>query len=182
MDWIQYTNHDGKSPMSELRKKNGREGPWNVKFWGVGNETWGCGGMMTAEFYANRFRLYSSFMTNRQNSNNIYRVAAGAYGENYNWTEVLLKNIPKKLIEAISLHYYTSASGVIGAGKNPSGSAINFSPKDYFSILLSGAKILKCGSFLNLKIAFFLKVIFFKLFIFILSLSNSNSLSEGSKE
>ena len=141
MDWIQYTNHNGKSPMSELRKKNGREAPWNVKFWGVGNETWGCGGLMTAEFYANRFRLYSSFMTNRQNSNNIYRVAAGAYGENYNWTEVLLKNIPKKLIEAISLHYYTSTSGVIGAGKNPTGSAINFSPKDYFMTIKSALKI-----------------------------------------
>ena len=141
MDWIQYTKHDGNSPMADLRRKNGRELPWDVKFWGVGNETWGCGGMMTPEFYANKYRLYSSFMTNRQNNNKIYRIAAGAYGENYNWTEILLKNIPKKLIEAISLHYYTTASGVIGAEKNPPGSAINFSEKDYFMTIKSAIKI-----------------------------------------
>ncbi len=141
MEWIQYTKHDGISPMSKLRRENGRESPWNVTFWGVGNETWGCGGMMTPEFYANKYRLYSSFMTNRQNNNKIYRVASGAYGENYNWTEVLLKNIPKKLIEAISLHYYTSASGVIGAGRNPSGSATNFGAEEYFNTMKSALKI-----------------------------------------
>ena len=37
-DWVQYTNFDGVSPMSKLRKENGREQPWKVRFWGLGNE------------------------------------------------------------------------------------------------------------------------------------------------
>ena len=51
-DWVQYVGFDGKSPMSDMRVQNGREKPWNVKYWGIGNEAWGCGGNMTAEHYA----------------------------------------------------------------------------------------------------------------------------------
>ena len=42
-DWVQYVNFSGQSPMSDLRRTNGRDKPWKVKFWGVGNEAWGCG-------------------------------------------------------------------------------------------------------------------------------------------
>ncbi len=42
--WVEYITFDGESPMSALRRQNGRETPWSVKFWGVGNENWGCGG------------------------------------------------------------------------------------------------------------------------------------------
>ena len=48
-DWIQYVNFGGIGPMANLRRKNGHDAPWAVKYWGVGNETWGCGGNMTAE-------------------------------------------------------------------------------------------------------------------------------------
>ena len=61
-DWVQYTNFTGKSPMSDLRKENGREKPWNVKYWGIGNEAWGCGGNMTADYYANEYRKYATFI------------------------------------------------------------------------------------------------------------------------
>ena len=54
--------------MTDLREKNGRENPWNVKFWGIGNEAWGCGGNMTAEHYADVYRQYATFMTNWNNS------------------------------------------------------------------------------------------------------------------
>ncbi len=46
-DWVNYVSSDSKNPMSDLRKANGREKPWKVKFWGIGNEAWGCGGNMT---------------------------------------------------------------------------------------------------------------------------------------
>ena len=52
-DWVQYLTSDGENPMSDLRKANGREKPWKVKFWGIGNESWGCGGIMTADHYSN---------------------------------------------------------------------------------------------------------------------------------
>src|SRR5436190_4706105 len=66
-DWVQYVNFDAKSPMSNLRKQNGREKSWNVKYWGMGNEAWGCGGNMTAEHYADVYRQYATFMTDAPN-------------------------------------------------------------------------------------------------------------------
>ncbi|TDN90371.1 alpha-N-arabinofuranosidase [Salegentibacter sp. 24] len=106
IDWLQYTNHPKGSPMAKLRKENGREEPWDVKFWGIGNEMWGCGGNMTAEYYANIYKQYATFMTSWENENDLYRIAAGASGGDYHWTEVLMREVPKSLIEAVGLHHY----------------------------------------------------------------------------
>lgn len=106
MDWVQYTNHPKGSPMAKLRKANGRDEPWKVKYWGIGNEMWGCGGNMTVEYYANIYKQYSTFMTAGENKDNLYRIAAGASGDDYHWTEVLMKEVPKSLIEAVGLHHY----------------------------------------------------------------------------
>ena len=51
-EWVDYMTHDGESPMSDWRKENGREEPWDLKYFGVGNENWGCGGNMRPEYYA----------------------------------------------------------------------------------------------------------------------------------
>jgi len=102
IDWVQYVNFDGKSPMSDLRRANGREKPWNVKFWGVGNEAWGCGGHMRPEYYADLYRQYSTFMS----GDGLFRIASGANGSDYNWTEVLMKNIRHNLVSGIALHHY----------------------------------------------------------------------------
>lgn len=106
IDWLQYTNHPEGSPMAKLRKENGREEPWNVKYWGIGNEMWGCGGNMTVEYYANIYKQYSTFMTSGENKDGLYRIAAGATGDDYHWTEVLMRDVPKSLIEAVGLHHY----------------------------------------------------------------------------
>lgn len=63
-DWVQYLTSDGETPMAALRKKNGREKPWNVKYWAVGNESWGCGGLMSAEHYTNEMARYSYSLKN----------------------------------------------------------------------------------------------------------------------
>ncbi|GHA25717.1 intracellular exo-alpha-L-arabinofuranosidase 2 [Salinimicrobium marinum] len=106
MDWIQYTNHPKGSPMAKLRKENGREEPWNVKYWGIGNEMWGCGGNMTVEYYTNIYKQYATFMGSGGNEDDLYRIAAGATGDDYHWTEVLMRDVPKSLIEAVGLHHY----------------------------------------------------------------------------
>ncbi|WP_194776329.1 alpha-N-arabinofuranosidase [Pararhodonellum marinum] len=104
--WIEYINFDGESPMSNLRKKNGQENPWNIKYWGVGNESWGCGGNMTAEYYANEYRRYATYARD-YGGNELFKIAGGASDWDFNWTEVLMKNIPLRMMDAISLHYYT---------------------------------------------------------------------------
>lgn len=135
-DWIKYTNHPaGSSPMPGLREKNGREKPWNVKFWGIGNEAWGCGGNMTPEYYSDEYRRFATFATDWSNSNQLVRVASGASSSDYNWTEVLMKNIPKYLIEAIALHHYS----VIDWGNK--GSATNFTEEQYFLIMKEALKM-----------------------------------------
>ena len=78
-DWIKYTNHPaGSSPMPELREKNGRKEPWKVKFWGIGNEAWGCGGNMTPEYYSDVYRRFATFTTDWRNSDGLVRIASGA--------------------------------------------------------------------------------------------------------
>lgn len=110
-DWVKYTTHpNGSSTMTDLRQKNGRTKPWNVKFWGIGNEAWGCGGNMTADYYANMYRQFATFMTNGNKNYQLYRIASGASDGDYNWTETLMKNIPHSLLDAVALHHYSVIS------------------------------------------------------------------------
>jgi len=134
-DWIQYANFSGKSPMSELRKKNGRTAPWKVKFWGIGNEAWGCGGNMTAEYYAGEYRKFATFMSDWENNGGFTRIASGANSSDYNWTEVLMKNIPLNLLGGVGLHHYA----VIDWAKK--GESAAFTENQYFLTLQSALKM-----------------------------------------
>jgi alpha-N-arabinofuranosidase len=128
-EWVQYVNFDGVSPMSKLRKENGRDKSWHVKYWGVGNETWGCGGNMKPEYYANIYKQYATFMTDWGNTDKIFRIASGANSSDYNWTEVMMRDIPHNMLEGIALHHYSVIDW------NKKGSATEFSEQEYFTIL-----------------------------------------------
>jgi len=130
-DWVSYVNFDGVSPMSTLRKQNGREKPWNVTLWGVGNEAWGCGGNMTAEYYANVYRQYATFMTDWSNTSKLFRIASGANGGDYHWTEVLMRDIPHHMLDGVALHHYSVINW------NNKGPATDFSEELYFGTLKS---------------------------------------------
>ena len=126
-EWIEYINFDGVSPMANLRRVNGREEPWDVRYWGVGNENWGCGGRMTAEFYADQYRRYAVYCRNYGESR-LKRIAGGANSTDYHWTETLMKEIPHSMMYGISLHYYTTD----WSGK---GSATEFGEAEYAKTL-----------------------------------------------
>jgi alpha-N-arabinofuranosidase len=127
--WVEYLNFDGVSPMAELRKQNGHEKPWKVQFWGVGNENWGCGGNMTAEFYADQYRRYATYARNYGDTK-LMKIAGGANSFDYHWTETLMKNVPLNMMWGISLHYYTLAGDW-----SKKGSATTFGESEYFSAL-----------------------------------------------
>lgn len=129
IDWVQYVNFNGKSPMSDLRRQNGRDKPWGVKFWGVGNEAWGCGGNMRPEYYADQYRKYATFMTGWSNDKAIMRIASGASDADYHWTETLMKNIPLNMLGGVALHHYS----VIAWEKK--GSATDFTEQQYFTTM-----------------------------------------------
>jgi alpha-N-arabinofuranosidase len=125
--WVEYLNFDGISPMADLRRVNGRENAWGVKFWDVGNENWGCGGNMTADFYADQFRRYATFCRN-YGDNRLFKIAGGANSEDYSWTETLMKKVPYNLMNGISLHYYTT-------DWRSKGPATGFGEDRYFDVL-----------------------------------------------
>ena len=135
IDWVNYVNHPGGSPMAELRKKNGREKPWNVKMWGIGNEAWGCGGNMTAEYYSNIYRQYATFMSSWTNDYQLFRIASGASDADYSWTESLMKNIPHHMLSAVALHHYAVIDW------NHKGPSIGFTENQYFKIMQEAWKM-----------------------------------------
>lgn len=108
-DWVEYVTSNNQSPMTELRKKNGREEPWKVKFWGIGNENWGCGGDMAPDYYADIFRNYSSYIRGED----FQKVICGPSGNDTKWTETILSGLDDKmhLAQGLSLHYYTLPTG-----------------------------------------------------------------------
>jgi alpha-N-arabinofuranosidase len=103
--WWEYMNHPGKSPMADLRRKNGREEPWNVRYWGVGNESWGCGGNMRPQYYADEYKRFATYL-HPYGEVRPFRIAAGGSEDNYEWTEVMMREAGS-MIDGIDLHYYT---------------------------------------------------------------------------
>lgn len=128
-EWVEYLTFQGTSPMADLRKENGREEPWKVDYFGVGNESWGCGGLMRPEYYADEYRRYQNFVRKYQKES-IYKIACGPNVDDYNWTETLMK-IAGKNMNGLSLHYYTVPTG---NWKNK-GSATVFDKELYYGTL-----------------------------------------------
>ena len=105
-EWIEYMTSSTNSPMTELRKENGKEAPWKVKYLGIGNENWGCGGNMRPEYYADLYKRYQSFCKNFS-GNTLYKIASGPSSADYDWMESMMKALPPEVVNAIDLHYYT---------------------------------------------------------------------------
>jgi len=126
--WVEYITFDGESPMANLRRKNGRDKPWKVRFWGVGNENWGCGGNMTAEFYADQYRRYATYARN-YGDNRLYKIAGGANTDDYHWTETLMKSTGNRM-QGLSVHYYT-----VPRTWGDKGSATQFDEAEYFTTI-----------------------------------------------
>ena len=130
MEWVEYMTSDASSPMANLRRANGRKDPWKIKYVAVGNESWGCGGNMRPEYYADEFRRYNTFVKNYP-GNKIYRIAGGSNGDDLAWTEALMANAGKQM-DGLSLHNYTLPTG---NWKGSKGSATEFDEAAWFTTL-----------------------------------------------
>ncbi len=126
-EWVEYLTSNSVSPMTLFRKENGHELPWKVRYWGIGNENWGCGGNMTADFYSDVMRQYSTYLGDYA-GNNLYRIACGANDNNYEWTETLMKDPGTRgMFQGLSLHYYS-----VPGGWGNMNSATVFKESDWF--------------------------------------------------
>ena len=133
-EWVEYVNFDGVSPMAELRAQNGHPEAWRLRYLGVGNENWGCGGNMTPEYYANEYRRYQTFAHDYPGKK-LFKIACGANSGDYEWTETLMK-MAGRYLDGLSLHYYT----VPGTWQKK-GSATVFSDEEYYATMKKTLKM-----------------------------------------
>jgi alpha-N-arabinofuranosidase len=130
-EWLEYLTSPGESPMSRLRRKNGRDAPWDLRYWAVGNENWGCGGNMTPLQYAGEFRRYQSYCRHL-GGKHLYKIACGQTDE---WNDVVLREAAR-FMEGLSVHYYTFAEKW-----ERKGAATGFPASEWYSTMKNGLGI-----------------------------------------
>ncbi len=130
-EWVEYMTFAGVSPMADLRRQNGRDEPWHLKYFAVGNENWGCGGNMRPEYYADEYRRYQTYLRN-YGDNKIFRIACGPSGDDYEWTRVLMERAGR-FMDGLSLHYYT-----VPGDWSAKGPATGFAKEDWYKTLKKG--------------------------------------------
>ncbi|MEO5773566.1 MAG: alpha-L-arabinofuranosidase C-terminal domain-containing protein [Sphingomicrobium sp.] len=127
-EWVEYMTAPAGS-LADLRKANGRAQPWKLTMMGIGNELWGCGGNMRAEYAADETRRFSTFIKVPAGTKTL-KIASGANSTDYNWTEVMMREA-RGQFDGIGVHYYT-----IGAAKwPPAKPATGFGAFEYANIL-----------------------------------------------
>ncbi len=104
-DWIEYCNMPSGSTLAEERAKNGSPEPFRVRYWGVGNENWGCGGWMRPEIYANLYRQYSVYIR-EYGGTRPFLVACGPGGPDRRWTRGFMDTLDGGSPDGLSMHYY----------------------------------------------------------------------------
>lgn len=137
--WVEYMTSDSQSTVVDERRRNGREKPWDVKYFGVGNEAWGCGGNMTAEYYSSVFRRYATYLRDYNPDHGLYKIASGASDTDYKWTQACVEAIGRKM-QAIAVHYYVCK----GWDDGIKGSATQFGQDDYYWAMKRAIDIEPC--------------------------------------
>jgi alpha-N-arabinofuranosidase len=132
--WIEYCNYGGTSDMAALRAANGHPDSYHVTYWGIGNESWGCGGRMTPETYVAKYKTFANYCRDYPGAP-IQRIASGANNDDYAWTEYLMGHISPRWMQAIGVHYYTDAGGRAEAD------ATAFKEDKYFSSLRNALRM-----------------------------------------
>ncbi len=130
--WLEYMTSDTQSTLANLRRQNGREEPWKVDYFAIGNESWGCGGNMTPAYYTDLYRHYATFLKAPRGFMP-QLIASGGNTALTNWTEHLVRNVPDDVrLDGIGHHYYTLPSGNWNTNK---GAALGFAEDEWFSTL-----------------------------------------------
>jgi alpha-N-arabinofuranosidase len=142
--WVEYCNSPaGTTSLADLRAKDGEKDPLNVRYWGVGNESWGCGGDFTAEEYAVEFRRFTSWVPSFDTR--LSYIASGPSSGELNWTRGFFSKLVEKgpgmlsRVYGLALHHYTENLSFGDPAKNGwderKGSAVEFSNAEWYEIL-----------------------------------------------
>ncbi len=141
--WIEYCNSpSGSTEGAKARAAQGHPEPYDVRYWGVGNESWGCGGNFTAEEYATEYRRFTAWVPNYGQPLNL--VASGPSDHQLEWTRGVLRSLAeKRLIQAtygLSLHYYTwnLSAGTTHDWDQGKRDAVKFNEMEWYELLSQG--------------------------------------------
>ena len=143
--WVEYCNAPASSTtMAETRAATGSPEPFNVRYWGVGNESWGCGGNFTPQEYAVEFRRYATWVP--EYGQKLSFIASGASDDNWSWTRGFFEEILRKgkeqlrSIYGIALHYYTwnLSRGATKDWVKGKGDALQFDTIDWYELMREG--------------------------------------------
>lgn len=105
-DWIEYCNHPGGSSLSDERSANGSPEPFRVRYWGVGNESWGCGGQMTPEHYADLYRQFSGY-ARTFGGTKPFLIACGPSGNDMHWSRTFFEHVTgSRHPDGFAMHFY----------------------------------------------------------------------------
>jgi alpha-L-arabinofuranosidase len=125
--WVEYCNAPaGATTLADERGANGDAGPFGVRYWGVGNESWGCGGKFTPEDYCTEYRRFTDWVPGY--GVKLYLIASGPDGNNLDWTRRFFKkwaDFAKAPIQGWAAHYYCGTTG----------HALNFSDDQWYEQL-----------------------------------------------
>jgi len=124
-EWVEYLTSDGESAMADLRRANGREEPWPVSLWAVGNENWSY---MKADEYADAYLRFEGPLKSF-GDRPLFKVACGPGGPSYDWTEVLMRKAGERM-DGLAFHHYT-VPGVWDA----KGSATQFTEQEWLTTM-----------------------------------------------
>lgn len=129
-NWMDYClSPRGATTLALEREKNGHPQPFNIPYWGVGNENWGGGGNMTPEYYTNEYRRYVTVMQNA--APDVQFFACGEDAVDFNWTHKVSENIGHVRADGFTMHYYCGSAG----------SATEFTAEEWNRQLLQAAKM-----------------------------------------
>jgi len=146
--WVEYCNSPaGSTTLADARAAAGYAEPFRVKYWGVGNESWGCGGEFTPQEYAVEFRRYSTWLPTY--GDNLNLIASGPNTDDWNWTREFLTEVLRKgpgglhRIYGMALHHY---AWNLSRGKTKEwvagkGDALKFDPVDWYELLREGERM-----------------------------------------
>jgi alpha-N-arabinofuranosidase len=146
--WVEYCNSPaGSTTLADQRAAAGGKEPFNVRYWGIGNESWGCGGEMTPGEYATEFRRYAAWVP--QFGMDLSFIASGPNDAEYKWTRGFFEGMLQKgsnalnKIWGLSLHYYSwnlsrGRTQNWDAGK---GDAVKFEPVEWYELMREADKL-----------------------------------------
>lgn len=111
-EWMDYClSPEGSTTLAKERAKNGHPEPFDIPYWGVGNENWGGGGDMRPEFYVDECRRYATIMNNTAPDVELY--ACGSNAQDYSWTAGVIPGLTRRhnKIRGFAMHYYCGKAG-----------------------------------------------------------------------